>query len=193
MASDFQVGYTENILSFMLEKEKNNKKVGGNINVVTDKKIIGVGANADIKIQSRNATITPGFAVGADTETGVLVSQATTFEKTNQYKTETFSTKAGYNFGTESSVGKVMEVNISSGNKFGDKRELGVACYGDNVMMRTEWQRDIAKLRINGGINGNGTVGSAGIGVGKNGFSSGVDIGNETGEFRVGFNFGFSM
>jgi hypothetical protein len=183
-------GYTDDILSLVIEKQNGNQKVTINNNMYTEKnngvlKPSVVGSSVSYQKSFANKTVSESF-IGADTATGVLVQTSATLQKGDGYRNSSVSLSGGYNFGTDLSVGKIGEVKIQESNKFGDKVCATYNLTGNAMTLGVGVERAGCGTSINIDSDGNPSLG---ITISKGGFESNASANG--GGFS--FQFGYSM
>jgi hypothetical protein len=202
----YTTGFTQGVLSTIGIKEDEYSKIIHEVNIYTDE----VGNNFNKKTGGLDSILVPTIGgscltysktnnlntqgtvkaihtskIGADNATGCLVKQEVEFQKGDYMVSDSCKLGAGYNFGHENSVGKVIEVTTGSTNRFGDTAGFSFSAIGGNVGAGVNVGNDIAKFKF---------------GANSDGINGGVVFGNEHRNMEVsggggGFsiNFGFSM
>lgn len=183
-------GYTDDILSLVMEKERGNQKVTINNNMFTESnnnvlKPSVIGSSVSYKKSYDNKTVTESL-IGADNKTGVLLQTSATLQKGDGYRHSSVLLSGGYNFGTDLSVGKIGDIKIQESNKFGDKVCAMYSLIGNTSTLGVGVERAGYGTNINIDTDGNPSLG---VTINKGGFESNMSANN--GGFS--FQFGYSM
>jgi hypothetical protein len=157
-----KVGYTDDILSVIMEKEcdAEGNKIAANVNILPLNEAIG-GSIAHDKVfitgsGDSTAAGVNSVSISADNITGVLVQNETKFIKGDDYAMQSANLAIGHNFGTAHSAGLITKAEVETRNKFGDHVGMGISTQGTTISVGAQTGNE--RFNISGSVATNGSI-----------------------------------